>query len=62
MKLNYMVQLCAIILCVGILPGCSGDTKKRTKYHKESTKKGMHHKKESSTTKKPMKKEYHTEK
>ena len=62
MKLNYVTQLCAIILCLGVLPGCGGDNKKGTKYHKESTKKGMHHKKESNTTKKPMKKEHHTEK
>ena len=62
MKLNYMVQLCAIILCVGVLPGCGGDTKKGNKYHKDATKKGLNHKKESDTVKKPMKKEYKTEK
>lgn len=62
MKLNYIAQLCAIILCLGVLPGCGGDNKKGSKYHKESTKKGMDHKKESKTSKKSLKKEHNTEK
>jgi hypothetical protein len=61
MKVNRIAQLCAIVFCIGSLPGCYwGD--KNSKKEKSGPKKEMSHKKEHATHKKSMNKEYKNEK
>jgi hypothetical protein len=60
MKLSRIAQLCAIVLCIGALPGCGGDKKeKKDRYRDDrySDRREMNSKKENRSNKKSMNKE-----